>query len=307
MSQHINSLSDLDKYVHAWKMDRVQLGRGKYYSHLDAFHTHNVQIGMTHRSMRLAVSGETPSDAITFLIIANDASMIHQKHKMTNRHLAVYESGGEADTVFIEPIRALSISIHRDVFKSKYEEKFQETYPVKSKFELRVCNSEVLEEVKEELIRILEAVRIDRPWLEDFQSMNLIEEIIIDHMLNLLHTSSGQNGESKWVETAHSLYGLIKLRYDQDISIEALCKELNVSQRNAYLTFQKHYSMTPKQYLLGVRLGKIRSALEAADPKHTKIEHIAIQNGFYHMSHFTKLYKSFFGELPSQTLWKHSH
>ena len=90
ISQHIRSLKDMD--FHAWNVDRIQLDRGVFYSYLDAFHTHNVQLGVTHRSIRLAVNGENSPNAISFVMIINDGTIIQQKQKMTKYHLAVIEN-----------------------------------------------------------------------------------------------------------------------------------------------------------------------------------------------------------------------
>lgn len=304
VTQRIRSLQEVDS--HAWNLDRIQLSRGAFYYDLDAFHTSNVQLGViTHRSIRIAVQGDAPPDTIAFVMIINDGSIVQQKQTMTKNHLAIMEHGAEIDAVFLEPISFVSVAINRELFCAKYEEKYHEVYPVTGKFELRLCNTEMLRGTTEMLQSILKVHNDNQAFYALAENMQVIEDLIVHQMLNLLHTSVNHHHESKWVDTAHSLFELIKLRYEQDISIEMLCHELHVSQRNAYLTFQKHYGMTPKQYLLSIRLGKIKQALEVSDPVMVKIEHIALQNGFYHMSHFAKIYKSFFGELPSQTLWKH--
>lgn len=93
ISQHIHSLKEMD--FHAWNLDRVQLERGTFYSYLDVLHTHNVQLGVTRRSIRLATHGEISPNAISFVMIMNDASIIQQKQKMMKHHLAVIEHGSE--------------------------------------------------------------------------------------------------------------------------------------------------------------------------------------------------------------------
>ncbi|MHB8099840.1 MAG: helix-turn-helix transcriptional regulator [Sulfuricurvum sp.] len=302
ISQHITSLKEMD--FNAWSIDLIQLDRGAFYSYIDLFHTYNVQLGITHRSIRLAANGDVSPHAISFVMIIDNGSIIQQKQKMTNRHLAVMQNGGEIDAVFVEPISFISVAVNREIFYAKYEQKFHQTYYSKDKFELRICSSDIFNVTKQTLQIILKAHQANRAFYTIPENMIILEDNIIDHMLNLLHASYIENRELKWVEPAHDLFELIKVKYEQDISIESLCKELHISQRNGYFTFQKHYGITPKQYLLSMRLGKIKQALEVADPNSVKIEHIALKNGFYHMSHFAKIYKSFFGELPSQTLAK---
>lgn len=298
ISQRIDTLCDLETYT--WNLNRIQLTKENFYSHLDLIHTHHVQLGLTRRSVRIAVNGDIPENTISFIMILNDGSIVQQKHKMTNNHVAVLEHGGEIDAVFVNPIAFLSVAINRSLFIERYEQKFHTPYPVKHKFDLRLCPREVLRRVKETLLGILK----NQAFFMMPEHVGMIEETIIDQMLHLLYVSTHDHVEAKWIETAYSLFEVIKLKYHHDVSIETLCKELNISQRNAYLTFQKHYKMTPKQYLVSLRLNNIKKALKSAHPKAANVQKIALQNGFYHMSHFAKTYKDFFGELPSQTLWK---
>jgi AraC family ethanolamine operon transcriptional activator len=86
---------------------------------------------------------------------------------------------------------------------------------------------------------------------------------------------------------------------------QLLCKELKISPRNAYLTFNKFYGFTPKQFLMSIRLTRAKKAFESSDFSFKSIQQIALENGFYHMSHFSKIYRDFFGELPSETVYKH--
>ncbi|MCL4419693.1 hypothetical protein M1146_06390, partial [Patescibacteria group bacterium] len=44
------------------------------------------------------------------------------------------------------------------------------------------------------------------------ENMTMLEEHIINQILNVLYTSFVQHNESKWIETAYSLLGIIKAR-----------------------------------------------------------------------------------------------
>lgn len=52
------------------------------------------------------------------------------------------------------------------------------------------------------------------------------------------------------------------------------------------------------------RLNQVRKSLRVADPKTSLIADLANDMGFWHMGQFAKDYRSFFGELPSETLKK---
>jgi transcriptional regulator GlxA family with amidase domain len=49
-------------------------------------------------------------------------------------------------------------------------------------------------------------------------------------------------------------------------------------------------------------LTKIRDELQVLENKKGSVEQTARRFGFHHMGQFSKAYKDFFGELPSETL-----
>jgi AraC family ethanolamine operon transcriptional activator len=53
---------------------------------------------------------------------------------------------------------------------------------------------------------------------------------------------------------------------------------------------------------MALRLNGVRRDLRRADPAATRITDLAIKWGFWHMSQFAADYRSFFGELPSNTI-----
>ena len=58
----------------------------------------------------------------------------------------------------------------------------------------------------------------------------------------------------------------------------------------------------PKQYLTALCLTKIRGEFQVLKKEKGLVEKIARRFDFHHMGQFSKAYKDFFGELPSETL-----
>jgi AraC family ethanolamine operon transcriptional activator len=59
--------------------------------------------------------------------------------------------------------------------------------------------------------------------------------------------------------------------------------------------------MSPKQFMLGTRLNKVRRCLNRPSDA-TTVSDTATRFGFYHFGHFSNQYRRLFGETPSQTL-----
>lgn len=57
----------------------------------------------------------------------------------------------------------------------------------------------------------------------------------------------------------------------------------------------------PVEYLKRLRLSGVRRALQRADGSQVKVIDVAMEWGFWHMSHFARDYRVMFGESPSKT------
>jgi AraC-like DNA-binding protein len=304
IEQDLGCLSEVHKFTHKWNLTHTQLSRSAVRYQLNAFHTPFAQLAISKRSMEMMVKGDTPLNSITFAIPINNASIVYQYNEISNQDLVVLEDGTEIDAIFRGDSEMLTISIHKNLFKKRYEKLFGEKYPITNKFEVYSCSAHDLQNTKDELLRILMGVKEDPSILITPQNVDLIENVIISNMINLVKSGLNKTRDSAKYKAAYSLYKTIQNDYDKDINIEILCKNLQISERNAYLTFKNLYSVTPKQFLISIRLKKIQQILLNANPTTTSIQQIALENGFYHMSHFAKIYKAFFKELPSQTLWR---
>jgi len=91
------------------------------------------------------------------------------------------------------------------------------------------------------------------------------------------------------------------------LTIEDIAEKFHLSSRTLRNYFLEEFNTSPKQYLRALRLAKVRYELELTPRKVKSIESTARKFGFYHMGQFSKTYKDFFGELPSQTLSQEFH
>ena len=92
----------------------------------------------------------------------------------------------------------------------------------------------------------------------------------------------------------------------QPIGIDEIAKKFDILERTLRNHFQGELGISPKQYLNTIRLQKVRRELKnkkrSNEKKKINIEAVARKFGFTHMGQFSKRYKDFFGELPSETL-----
>lgn len=86
------------------------------------------------------------------------------------------------------------------------------------------------------------------------------------------------------------------------LTLAQICQAVCSSQRSLQYGFQEMLGMGPMAFVKVQRLHGIRRALIYTDPKPETVAQIAHQWGFLSPGHFTRDYKTMFGELPSETL-----
>lgn len=87
-----------------------------------------------------------------------------------------------------------------------------------------------------------------------------------------------------------------------DLSIPQLCAVVGVEQRSLEYAFRATFDLTPLGFLKLRRLHSARHRLLLADPADMAVSDIAYQEGFYNLGRFAAVYRSAFGEYPSETL-----
>ncbi len=97
---------------------------------------------------------------------------------------------------------------------------------------------------------------------------------------------------NKILETAKAY---IEKHLNQDISIEELCKELNVGRTKIYEIFKAELKMGISKYILRRRIHKAKMLLKTTD---LSISEIAHSIGFADYNYFSRVYKKTYGKSP---------
>jgi AraC family transcriptional regulator, ethanolamine operon transcriptional activator len=91
-------------------------------------------------------------------------------------------------------------------------------------------------------------------------------------------------------------------RVDDPLHVTDLCRATGVSERSLEYAFKEVMGLTPVNYLVRLRLHRVRHALLAATQGSSTVSAEALKWGFWHFGEFSRAYKLCFGELPSDTL-----
>ncbi len=95
---------------------------------------------------------------------------------------------------------------------------------------------------------------------------------------------------------------IVEAHADRALHVPELCALLGVPERTLRKCCHQHLGMGPHQYLLRRRMHLAQRALLQADPHSETVTGIATNCGFWELGRFAVVYRSMFGEPPSDTL-----
>jgi AraC-like DNA-binding protein len=95
---------------------------------------------------------------------------------------------------------------------------------------------------------------------------------------------------------------LLAEKFDRQLSMAELCRAIGVSERTLRTCCADFLGMSPGQYMRLRRLNLMHTALAHADPAATSVSEIASRYGFTELGRLAGVYRTIFGELPSETL-----
>ncbi|MCW5251625.1 MULTISPECIES: AraC family transcriptional regulator [unclassified Streptomyces] len=162
------------------------------------------------------------------------------------------------------------------------------------------------------LLRCIDFVRTE--WDEDGvlarngQSRRQLESMLLT---SLLTAADGPHQEllRRLDESGAPRAGTVKSALDfihdhaDDLPTPAdVAAAIGVSARTLQLRFLHDLGRTPSQYLRDIRLRAVRDALLYPRADGTTVTEAASAHGFFNLGRFSSLYKSVYGESPSETL-----
>ena len=98
------------------------------------------------------------------------------------------------------------------------------------------------------------------------------------------------------------LVNYIERNIKLELGADQLAQFAGLSLRSLYLLFEKNAKTTPKNFVRQKKLEKVHTVLTDASEPCRSVTAVALEYGFTHLGRFSELYKSTYGNLPSQSM-----
>ncbi len=293
----------LNTELRYWQYDLRQIEPGAFAGAL-------LQVGdedfhITHCSYNLTVEhrGKAPDNNFSFVFLdVESSSFCFRKQKIDQYGLLTLQPGDELKGISHSNFNMYGISMHPDMLEMKtrlYDMPMLNAW-IKQKRVLNVLPT-YLRNLTGKIHRYFDQVQNAKAPLSDEVLTKLQDEIISCLLLTISPNQQDSVGISSSCQVLEKAIDYINAQAQHRLTMQDICKTLNVSERTLQYAFKEHFGVTPVNYMRAIRLNKVYQALANSDSS-AMISDIARVWGFNHMSQFTADYKKHFGELPSDTL-----
>lgn len=133
----------------------------------------------------------------------------------------------------------------------------------------------------------------------DTKAINDIQTLLLQNLVKMIADAQVEKLRSN--AKHRLLYKASKIVLDtriKMIAVEELAQRIGTSRRNLEHVFQSNLGVSPKQFIVSVRMNRIRNELLSKD---VSAGGVAKRYGITHLGHFSKAYKNLFNELPNET------
>lgn len=291
--QHADNLTN-------WQQQYDQMGAGKFYGHIVEVQLKELQIFKEHTSQAMRQSCNVWSDSIWLGLPHNtDQESRINGQIVNNQHIMCRP--GDHDFELVTPadfdIYGLVVSQQKIMDAANAQQLDINWAALFNKHQLTL-NSKTLNNLHFVLQHLLSAQSKWHSNHEDILIMAILQ-VFMESETSYKQQKNIQVGFQHRKAVVKIVRDFIQENISENITIGQLCEIANVSRRTLQYSFETILGITPLQFLRISRLNGVRRTLHS-NTENLSISDIASQWGFWHLSQFSKDYKTLFGQLPSQ-------
>jgi transcriptional regulator GlxA family with amidase domain len=153
----------------------------------------------------------------------------------------------------------------------------------------------------------MEGAEEDPKLIDSNNYQSCLEEELISALIEVLFSYESYNFSDTGTELS-SIWEKLEIymgtHKDKPFKVSELSQAVSVSESTLNRLFHAKFGVSPKSYIIKLRLNAVYQDLNQSSPEKIKIYVAANKWGFWHMGQFAADYRKLFGELPMETLNK---
>jgi len=304
-----SSFQSIEEYSNSLKglqLDGCQLSKGDFNGDSSVLTTQNFQLGIRESGAKHCQNAAVEEKKVGMIF-----PLIQEEHISNGKIIGpekqyIILHGDENRIIFPNNNKHIALLFHTDqldnYFSEDEVEQFMHNYQgistsmVSSDKKLLITQKlyNLFEDFKELDKRIDKSpLAYDDAYEALFYALNSYQEAHTTKIFN--HVKNNERLLARALEYIHS-------EPLQTITVSSLVKNIHASSRSIQYCFSELLGMSPKKYLVRLRLNAIRRELYTSSPNDQTITNIANKYGVVNIGRFKQDYDNFFNETPRETL-----
>lgn len=300
VSQEYLTFADMKEHEKEWDVQSVQMAEGTFHSTIYGVHTPNIQIATQSYSTAMQLYGTFPKGCVTLCHFESEIPVIEHNRQTSENEIVVGTQNGDLDFLINTNSTAYTLAVEEALFYKIFYHYFSIPFDEQiSEYKLFIKSGKLdtfFELINDWMQRI--STTDTEIWFGD-QYKQLETEILNDIFGFITFKQCTLERKKFNISLAKEL---LNESLEIPLDIKKLSIKLGISERQLHNAFKSKYKVTPKKFLLNLRLNAAKQELLTAKSNEVNIADIAFKYGFKYHSHFTKEYKKLFAEMPSSAL-----
>ena len=299
------TFSDSDSFAEAtagWDLEFYQLDRGPFEARLSVVPGKELVLQRVGFNRSIHQRGSMPDDAVTFGWADHSRMRTWYSRRDIPTSLLNFNSENGYESVTDAGFAGYTFAIARSAFDREattgLETSSHPRLPAGPElFELRPQDGRRLSTLSQALVDAAASGLTGR-FLDELQS-----DIVHFLARMSLHDPQTMGLRSSYSQRQRAVRRAVEFIQSADgqAKVGDVYRAAHVSWSTLDRAFREQFGLTPKQYIVALRLNRVRCRLVEGGSNHT-VSEIALAEGFTHFGRFSADYKTMFGELPSATL-----
>ena len=286
-----------------WDIEYRQLRTGRYRSRFGMRDLNSVLVAVDSFETFVEITGQPPTDLVMIAVPLGDqpAGILSRGRTLTSHCVDLIDANSECDWIVPSGTSMSQIYIPRKTIRDTYRRLFKAELPE----DLNELQSSATERA---LIGSLQSLTLrallDSENLASDESR--LSQDILELCARIIACRARSRPKRESIRSARRRHIYVGAReyidrnLDLTLSIPDICEHLNVSISTLERVFRRTTGLPPRTYVQSRRMNKARHLLLTHGAKLTVAE-AALQCGIPHFGRFSRSYRSYFGQLPSQT------
>jgi AraC family ethanolamine operon transcriptional activator len=307
LNDRFTDFEEFAQATRAWDLDFIQLDRGNFETEITQVGVGDVLLAQASFNRYIDQKGSPPPGLWTFAILTNESPpIIWRGRQVSKKSVMIYSPGSEIDAQSRPGFDVYTLSYPESLL-----DELAQMFEIPSfrklieATDLITTEGSDLSKCREQTKHILSATKEQPLKLNSKAMLDEMRFSLSQQLMSTLVFSRREYNKPSYRKRDRALRRAkeyLREFAQEPITVRDLCRATEVSERTLRYAFLEQFGVSPKSYLMAIRLNGVRRHLNDADPSLARIADLANRWGFWHMGQFAADYRRLFGELPSETL-----